>query len=263
MIRGLCVLSCAFVALLAAPTTSLAATGTTSVGIVDVFSADDFRVLGDSDDNDVVIHYDNGVLPVHDDDTIAVSVGAAGGELGLNDPSHLCTISSDHLVVTCPMTNTVSTWTIDGQAGNDTLRLTGDAHGADTPGSGEDYDVSMYGGPGNDVIYGSNGVENLYGDRGQDVSGAPGSDGNDEIHDGLGFRPAGERAEVVYGDAGNDTLVQPALSGQNPTNDQDTIDLGAGTDTVSYAARDADHPVRVSIAQDAPITNSYDDGTLA
>jgi Ca2+-binding RTX toxin-like protein len=233
----------------ACPASSMATEADTSVGIVYLGPGSyELRIVGNEVANDIEVEYDNGVMANHSDDEVTVRELAVNGGIQLNDAAFNTCTRPDTITVVCAAGGvgslaSVTEWTINGQAGNDVLRMSGDAHGTDSASANSDYHVSMYGGPGNDTIFGSDGVESIWGDS---ATFGNVTDGDDTIHDGLGARVADGTTDVILGEGGNDTLVQPALSG-SPAADQDLLDLGAGIATISYAARDVDHPVTVQL----------------
>ncbi|MCW2950650.1 MAG: hypothetical protein JWN41_1663, partial [Thermoleophilia bacterium] len=251
----------------------------TSVNIVDDnVSSSMLQIYGDQFANHVVITFDRGLTNLPGDDSVNVRETSATGVVNTNVSSTTCFHpAADPGSVTCSLPDgsgvehAVTQWLVDGQSGDDDIRLAGFAHGTDRPLAGQDYLVTEYGGPGNDVLYGSNGIELICGDGGQAssrvdaVCGAAGPvnapdgtniDGNDEIHDGLGFRLADGTTDSIYGGDGDDTVVQSAIVSGTAHDDQDYLDLGAGIDTVSYAARDADHSVTIHLND---TTNFQDD----
>lgn len=118
---------------------------------------------------------------------------------------------------------------IAGLDGDDTLY--GDA-GDDTVSGGSGNDT-VYGGSGNDVIAGDDGADLLYGEDGNDT--LRGGAGNDTLYGGSGDDILdGEGGnDIIHGDDGNDT-IQALVVGE------DTIDGGAGVDTVSFALATTD-----------------------
>lgn len=91
---------------------------------------------------------------------------------------------------------------------------------------------------GNDVLNGGLGADLLYGDLGADtVNGGDGNDnlyggdGNDSLSGGNGadYLRGGFNADKIFGNDGNDTLI----GGGDLAND--TLDGGAGIDTLNYA----------------------------
>lgn len=138
--------------------------------------------------------------------------------------------------------------TIDAGAGNDLVNLTSISSGQsywrwDSGNGGANVEMQVNGGTGNDIIWGHNPGEDLYGDEGNDwVDGGAGNDsiyggdGNDSLVGGLGN-------DRVYGDNGDDTLID--LSGNNQIygglgddwiyggTGNDTVDGGDGHDLIS------------------------------
>jgi Ca2+-binding RTX toxin-like protein len=107
--------------------------------------------------------------------------------------------------------STLSTVTLDGGSGNDTVF---GGSGPDTLAGGDGDDV-VYGGGGNDVLDGGNGNDVLSGGDGNDTVG--GGAGDDQLQGGTG-------ADTLTGADGNDTIQ----GGE----DNDALDGGAGDDTV-------------------------------
>jgi Ca2+-binding RTX toxin-like protein len=171
--------------------------------------------------------------------------------------------------VTCDITTVPDhTICVDGYGGDDTISFTGLADYPTTPAGVGAYTVELIGGIGNDNITGGAGREYIWGDLGGDLSGAPteaecreptftivGTDPQDDtISDGLGY-------DQVRGEGGDDTVLQPALGGTAAFHDEDDIDLGAGSDTVTYAARSASDPVSVQLGTDG-VSSATNDGDL-
>lgn len=117
------------------------------------------------------------------------------------------------------LTGGLSACTIDGGAGNDTLR--GGNWGSYYGQSGDDIITT---GPGNDFIEGGPGNDTIR-------SGA----GNDEIYGGLDddFIDSGDNNDRVLGGDGNDTILGGAGNDRLEGNgDHDTINGQAGNDTI-------------------------------
>ena len=100
-------------------------------------------------------------------------------------------------------------------AGNDTIS---GGDGLDTL-SGGDGNDALYGGDNDDILYGGAGNDLLDGNYGEDV--LSGGDGNDVL-----ILDAG--ADKAYGNNGNDVFVYIDMM----TSNDDTVDGGAGTDTL-------------------------------
>lgn len=105
--------------------------------------------------------------------------------------------------------------------------------GADTIDATAYIDSGLYiwGGGGNDTIYGSTRADWLYGEAGADI--LYGGDGNDKLY-------GGADDDAYYGDGGNDTFYQ-----ENTLDGADDFFGGDGNDLVSYAKRG--NAVNVSI----------------
>ncbi|MBJ7519337.1 MAG: hypothetical protein JHC84_06550 [Solirubrobacteraceae bacterium] len=119
---------------------------------------------------------------------------------------------------------------IEGGPGNDTLF---GRTGAETI-LGQDGDDTIDGGPAGDLIYGADGADSIRGDAGRDrIFGGSGDDtidggtGEDTLSGGDGSDEivAGPGRDNVTGGRGND-IIRVA------DGDQDTVDCGAGIDTV-------------------------------
>ncbi|WP_062763238.1 Hint domain-containing protein [Falsirhodobacter sp. alg1] len=144
--------------------------------------------------------------------------------------------------------------TILGGTGNDTL--SGDA-GNDVLIGGDGCDL-IVGGDGDDKIYGGDDADKLYGNDGNDyISGGSGNDliyggkGNDTIEGGTGN-------DTVYGGEGNDVWLDNGLTtsgsdavyledgddyaqvGYFTSPNPDTLDGGAGNDTVAFNSDSVD-----------------------
>ncbi|QQS10754.1 MAG: hypothetical protein IPK81_14025 [Rhodospirillales bacterium] len=152
-------------------------------------------------------------------DTVTGSTAANGVEAGAGDDTVYGAAAAD---------------TLGGGSENDAL------YGGD---NGSDSTVSVSGGYdtlfGGDILYGDSGVDTLYGDAGRDT--VFGGSGNDVLYGGANGSDAtfadGTLYETLYGgdslygDSGDDTLV----GGADNDAHGDTLDGGAGSDTVSYA----------------------------
>ncbi len=151
-----------------------------------------------------------------------------------------CDLVSDTIV--CDLTLIPdSIWILSGESGDDDLRVAGPAASYAT--------VYVFGGLGNDTLWGGPGVERFYGEDGLgggdcfDVLDNPGGlDAcNDTIHDGLGN-------DRINGEGGSDLVVQSALGGLAPDLDEDDVNLSDGSDdAITYAARSAVDAVTVRI----------------
>ena len=105
-----------------------------------------------------------------------------------------------------------------GRGGNDAITLN-EANGA-LPAA------ALFGGAGNDTVTGGSGADLLFGGAGDDVLNGKG--GSDLMFGGAGndVLTGGDGDDQMFGGAGNDRLVW------NPGDDNDTVEGGAGTDTV-------------------------------
>jgi len=167
--------------------------------------------------------------------------------------------TGDDLVTVGDVSQVVlSTLTLNGDAGNDTLTAAGSTpgsvrmarnggagmdsvfggDGAETLSGGDDDDV-LAGGGGNDILNGDNGADAISGDDGDDT--IAGGDGNDVVS-------AGNGNDSVSGGAGNDTVDggsgDDTLRGQFGDDSligsfgADSIDGGLGSDDLIGAAGD-------------------------
>ena len=133
---------------------------------------------------------------------------------------------------------------IEGNAGNDTIH--GDAgddnlrgnEGDDLISGGEGNDYAA-GGTGNDTIYGGNGHDTVDGEDGNDTmylgvgdDRANGGNGNDDIRgeDGNDQIVTGRGNDTVYGGAGNDVIDD--AGGYDSTHDGNLVYGDAGNDTI-------------------------------
>jgi Ca2+-binding RTX toxin-like protein len=118
-------------------------------------------------------------------------------------------------------TSQSATTYVNGQAGDDTITLTGWGKGVVHGGTGRDrlqggygddklYGDSdmdtIFGGKGNDHLYGGNDTDYLYGEVGNDH--LYGGSGNDSLHGGTGADTlmGGADNDYLYGEANNDVL---------------------------------------------------------
>ena len=170
--------------------------------------------------------------------------------------------------------------TIDGLAGNDTLRgLAGDdvlvgGEGNDRLIGNAGNDV-LIGGTGNDVMNGGLGADTMIGGAGNDVYVVEST--ADRVIEQAGegtdtVRLVGDLSSYTLSDnverliIGNDDNTQIAVTGNDLDNliaagvSDDSIDGGAGVDTVSYAG--ADTGVNVNLSIDGPQQTGYGLDTL-
>ena len=94
---------------------------------------------------------------------------------------------------------------------------------------GSKYSDKLYGGSGSDKVYGGKGNDTIYGDAGNDF--LYGEDGNDTIKGGAGddIIDGGKGNDKLYGVKGNNEFVFHANDGV------DTIYSGKGTDSIRFA----------------------------
>ena len=94
---------------------------------------------------------------------------------------------------------------------------------------GSKYSDKLYGGADNDKVYGGKGNDNIFGDAGNDK--LYGEEGNDIIKGGAGDDTieGGKGDDKLYGDKGNNEFVFHANDGV------DTIYSGKGTDSIRFA----------------------------
>ncbi|HET9131792.1 MAG TPA: calcium-binding protein, partial [Terriglobia bacterium] len=164
-----------------------------SVGAVFSEAAGVLTVLGDSQDNSIVISRE------------------ASGKILINGGA----VSITGGTATVDNTSLIQAF---GQAGNDTIAV--DEVNGMLP------DVNLFGGAGNDVLTGGSGNDQLFGQGGNDTLLGKGGndflfggDGNDTLTGGVG-------TDQVFGEAGNDRMIW------NPGDGTDLNEGGDGTDTV-------------------------------
>ncbi|RYG89796.1 hypothetical protein EU803_16740 [Loktanella sp. IMCC34160] len=139
------------------------------------------------------------------------------------------TDGSDFLITSVtytPAADTAGNDTLYGGAGNDSIW-------------GVDGDDTLYGGDGNDHLDGDAGNDILYGDAGNDV--LVGDSGNDQLYGGLGddgiYASSGDN--YVEGGAGNDSIYMGGgYDIVNAGDGNDVIFGGAGADILSGEAGD-------------------------
>jgi len=164
-----------------------------SVGAVFSEAAGVLTVLGDSQDNSIVISREaSGNILIN-----GGAVPIVGGK---------ATIANTSLIQAF------------GQAGNDTITLS-EINGALPK-------ANFFGGAGNDTLTGGSGNDQLFGQEGNDT--LLGKGGFDFLFGGAGNDTlnGGDADDQVFGEAGNDRMVW------NPGDDTDLNEGGAGIDTV-------------------------------
>ncbi len=125
--------------------------------------------------------------------------------------------------------------TLEGRGGNDTLVGSEDYQETLIGGLGNDvlYGLGdadkLEGGDGADTLYGGSGNDSLYGGTGDDL--IDGGDGDDELYDGNETVGGGAGNDTILGGAGNDTLY--AFDGAN------SLDGGDGDDEI-YGGHESD-----------------------
>jgi hypothetical protein len=166
--------------------------------------------------------------------SLNVNLGAGDDTFKLTRASFLMKPATPFMVsVSNPYYNRLTSGTINGGDGNDTIDMSGANPGAFTlaGGNGNDY---LYGSPGNDLLLGGAGDDYEYGNAGNDAIGSGylngmyvddsgsnylhGGDGSDSILGGSG-------TNHMWGEAGDDTLRANG-SGHNE------LYGGDGTDTL-------------------------------
>lgn len=140
--------------------------------------------------------------------TDLVSCTAQGIDLGNDGDQDLTTSEAEGL-------------TVAGKGGNDTIDCSAYLAGG----------LTIYGGPGDDLLIGSSAADVIYGQAGNDVIDA--EDGNDVIHGSSGD-------DDVFGGAGNDDLMA-----EHTLDGADEYYGGAGVDMLWYSGRTA--PISVTI----------------
>ena len=121
--------------------------------------------------------------------------------------------------------------------------------GLDNLETSEDGDDRLYGGEGNDIVFGLGGKDRLYGDSGNDMllggsdkDTLEGGDGDDRLYGGSGedTLKGGDGDDRLFGGSGDDVLEggegNDYLDGEAGG---DTVNGGAGRDIIRYAAADA------------------------
>ncbi len=182
---------------------------------VDARGGDDLVDAGDGSDHVIAGTGADTVLGGSGDDVVFAGAGADIVWCGAGDDRAFGEAGNDLLF---------------GEAGNDLLD---GGEGRDILDGGEGND-RLVGGEGDDRLYGASGADDLSGGTGADVlvGGAgddqlQGGDGGDVLSDGAG-------RDLVSGEAGDDVIIL-ALDGA-----EDTIDGGAGLDTLDLSAATID-----------------------
>ena len=146
---------------------------------------------------------------------------------------------------------------LHGEDGNDTL-LGGDGDDALEGGNGDD---NLSGGTGDDLLQGSDGDDTVQGDAGNDK--LRGNEGDDILIGGAGndIFTGGNGDDLMDGGDGNDLF--DAADSPTPTSaGKNTINGGAGLDTVSYArsgSSGAGTLIDLSGAADPDLTFGFED----
>jgi Ca2+-binding RTX toxin-like protein len=164
-----------------------------SVGAVFSEVAGTLTVLGDAQDNSIVISREASGNILINGGAVAISGGTP-------------TVANTSLIQAF------------GQAGNDTISV--DEVNGMLP------DVNLFGGAGNDFLVGGSGNDQLFGQGGNDT--LLGKGGNDFLFggDGSDTLTGGTGTDQVFGEAGNDRMIW------NPGEGTDLNEGGDGTDTV-------------------------------
>jgi Ca2+-binding RTX toxin-like protein len=172
-----------------------------------VFSAGVLTVVGDNQDNNIVVSRDTAGHIFVDGGAVAVRGGAP-------------TVANTSLIE------------VFGLAGNDHISLD-ETNGA-LP------SAYLFGGTGNDTLTGGSGNDRLYGDAGNDI--LLGRGGNDQLFGGSGndTLTGGAGTDQVFGGDGDDLMIW------NPGDGSDLNEGGAGNDTVQVNGGNVDEVFSVT-----------------
>jgi Ca2+-binding RTX toxin-like protein len=178
-----------------------------SVGAVFSEAAGVLTVLGDSQDNNIVISREASGNILINGGAVAIIGGKA-------------TVANTTLIQAF------------GQAGNDTIKID-EANGAMPA-------ANLFGGAGNDTLTGGSGNDQLFGQAGNDT--LLGKGGNDFLFggDGNDTLTGGTGDDQVFGEAGNDRMIW------NPGEGTDLNEGGDGTDTVEVNGGNASETFSVT-----------------